>query len=570
MGAVKAMGVLLSLGSGLAAAGLFVVTWLTGDLHLDDQSLAIGSVAILLGLASPLARVARGGLGALGFGSLRDRISSTAFEKSADGQFVFDENGILVCNDAALAMLGATHRDQVEGMHPAKFSPERQANGLRSADLAGDMIAAAMKDGYHRFEWTHCRLDGSIFEVVVTLVGIQVAGRSLLCCYWQDITDRVAARRAEEAERQSAEARRTRELAVAREISTLIGAVSKGDLSQRLETSNKDGFYRTMSEGINTLTDTMHAVVTDLGDVLGALARGDLTRRITKSYQGAFETVKSDVNTTSERLAEIVSRIGGATEAINHASAEVSAGSADLAERTEQQASSLEETAASMEQLSATVRTSAETSRRANQMVGDARQAAERGGVVAGSAIEAMKRIAEASRQITEIIGVSDEIAFQTNLLALNAAVEAARAGDAGKGFAVVAQEVRVLAQRSAQASKEIKTLILNSDHQVQNGVELVKKAGDSLTGIAQGVQQVATLIGDIAVASTEQASALDEINTAVASMDEMTQKNAALVEETSAAAQAMAQQAHELSTMMAFFKAVPTAPTRASRGRRP
>ncbi len=166
-----------------------------------------------------------------------------------------------------------------------------------------------------------------------------------------------------------------------------------------------------------------------------------------------------------------------------------------------------------------------------------------------------MKEISSASRRITDIIGVIDEIAFQTNLLALNAAVEAARAGDAGKGFAVVAQEVRVLAQRSAQASKEIKTLILNSDNQVQNGVELVKKAGGSLSGIVDGVQRVANLIGEIASGSKEQASALDEINTAVAAMDEMTQKNAALVEETTAAAQSMAGQAADLATLVAFFK---------------
>ena len=165
-----------------------------------------------------------------------------------------------------------------------------------------------------------------------------------------------------------------------------------------------------------------------------------------------------------------------------------------------------------------------------------------------------MKQIADASRKITDIIGVIDEIAFQTNLLALNAAVEAARAGDAGKGFAVVAQEVRVLAQRSAQASKEIKTLILNSDGQVRNGVDLVQKAGDSLGGIAKGVEQVAALIREMANASQEQASALDEINSAVAGMDEMTQKNAALVEETTAAAQSMAGQASDLKGLMAFF----------------
>ena len=370
-----------------------------------------------------------------------------------------------------------------------------------------------------------------------------------------------------EAERKAAEAQREREQAIAREIANLIDAVAKGNLNSRIDLAGKDGFYKTMSEGINRLTDTVQGAVTDIARVLGALAEGDLGQRITKEYQGAFDRLKADVNATSAKLGEIVGQISEATEAISQASAEVSSGSADLAERTEQQASSLEETAASMEELGATVRTSAENAQRANRMAGDARGAAEQGGVVAGAAINAMRAIADASRKITDIIGVIDEIAFQTNLLALNAAVEAARAGDAGKGFAVVAQEVRVLAQRSAQASKEIKTLILNSDNQVQSGVELVKKAGDSLAGIVSGVQQVASLIGEIASASAEQASALDEINSAVASMDEMTQKNAALVEETTAAAQSMTGQASDLRSQMAFFK---LAGTGAAAGHRP
>ncbi|PWC72113.1 methyl-accepting chemotaxis protein, partial [Azospirillum sp. TSH58] len=212
------------------------------------------------------------------------------------------------------------------------------------------------------------------------------------------------------------------------------------------------------------------------------------------------------------------------------------------------------------EELGATVRSNADNAQRANGMAADARTAAESGGTVADSAIEAMKRIEASSRKITDIIGVIDEIAFQTNLLALNAAVEAARAGDAGRGFAVVAQEVRNLAQRSAQASKEIKGLILDSDAQVKDGVELVKKAGDALEGIVSGVHQVAGLIAEMASASSEQAAALDEINATVSQMDEMTQKNAALVEETTAAAQAMAGQANDLKGLIGFFKLDPRA----------
>ncbi|MGQ9367348.1 methyl-accepting chemotaxis protein [Azospirillum sp. ST 5-10] len=358
-----------------------------------------------------------------------------------------------------------------------------------------------------------------------------------------------------EAERRAEEAQRARETAIGEEIAGLIDAVSRGDLSRRLDLAGKDGFYKTMSEGINRLTDTVEAVIADLGSVLSALAGGDLDRRIDKDYQGAFQRLKQDVNATSVKLAEIVGQIRQATEAISAAASEVSLGATDLSERTEQQASSLEETAASMEELGATVRSNADNAQRANRMAADARASAESGGGVAESAIEAMRRIEDSSRKITDIIGVIDEIAFQTNLLALNAAVEAARAGDAGRGFAVVAQEVRQLAQRSAQASKEIKSLILDSDGQVRDGVELVKRAGQALDGIVSGVQEVATLIAEMASASSEQATALDEINATVAQMDEMTQKNAALVEETTAAAQSLATQAGDLRTLVGFFK---------------
>ncbi|HRQ81739.1 MAG TPA: methyl-accepting chemotaxis protein, partial [Azospirillaceae bacterium] len=234
------------------------------------------------------------------------------------------------------------------------------------------------------------------------------------------------------AEREQEEAQRRREQAIGAEIAALIDSVSKGELDRRIDLAGKDGFYKTMSEGVNRLTDTVQSVIGDVGDVLSALASGDLTKQVTRDYQGAFGKMKTDVNATSQRLAGIVGDITAAAETIASAAAEVSTGSTDLAERTEQQASSLEETAASMEELSGTVRSNADNAQRANRMAEDARRAAESGGGVAGSAIEAMKRIEDASRKITDIIGVIDEIAFQTNLLALNAAVEAARAGDAG------------------------------------------------------------------------------------------------------------------------------------------
>ncbi len=357
-----------------------------------------------------------------------------------------------------------------------------------------------------------------------------------------------------ENQRRMEQAVREREHEVGQEISDLVESFIAGDLSRRMNTEGRDGILLSMSQHINRLAETVEAIIGDLTIMATALANGDLTQRIDQNYQGAYQKLKNEFNTTSDTLADLVGGIREAIEQISAAANQVSAGSVDLSERTEEQTSSLEQTAASLEELGATVRTSANNAQRANAMVLDARKAAEQGGVVAHSAIDAMKRIAEASRKITDIIGVIDEIAFQTNLLALNAAVEAARAGEAGKGFAVVAQEVRVLAQRSAQASKEIKTLILNSDNQVQHGVELVKKAGTSLTGIVQGVQQVSVLVGEIANSSIEQASALEEINAAVSSMDETTQKNAALVEETTAAAQSMAEQTSDVEQRIMFF----------------
>ena len=465
-----------------------------------------------------------------------------------------------------------------ESQHTALRSTRDEANGtISSATTLEITVATAAAIIGLLFAWLVARsITGPVVEMTSTMTSLAAGNHNISVpaldnqdeigemakaveVFKQNAIEKVrldeAEKRRLEAERKAEEAQRAREQAIGQEIATLIDAVSKGELTSRIDLAGKDGFYRTMSEGINRLTDTVQTAIADITRVVGALAEGDLNQRITASYQGAFDSLKQGINATSEKLTEIVGNITRSTLAITQASAEVSAGSADLAERTEQQASSLEETAASMEELGATVRSASENAQRANRTATDARSSAEQGGVVANQAVDAMKRIEQASRKITEIIGVIDEIAFQTNLLALNAAVEAARAGDAGKGFAVVAQEVRVLAQRSAQASKEIKTLILDSDQQVQSGVDLVKRAGDSLSGIVAGVQQVARLISEIASASSEQATALDEINSAVAAMDEMTQKNAALVEETTAAAQSMTGQAGDLTELVSFFK---------------
>jgi len=257
----------------------------------------------------------------------------------------------------------------------------------------------------------------------------------------------------------------------------------------------------------------------------------------------------------AERVGSTISTIKLSANEVTGASAEISSATTDLSQRTEEQAASLEETSASMEEISATVKKNAENAQQANQLANETHTVAERGGAIVGDAVNAMARIEESSRKISDIIGVIDEIARQTNLLALNAAVEAARAGEAGRGFAVVATEVRSLAQRSSQAAKDIKDLITNSSGQVQEGVELVNRAGASLNEIVESIKKVTAVVSDIANASIEQSSGIEQINKALTQMDEVTQQNSALVEENAATAKTLEQQAKAMDERVAFFR---------------
>jgi len=360
---------------------------------------------------------------------------------------------------------------------------------------------------------------------------------------------------AEEAQRQAEEVQRRREAAIVAEVAEVADAASGGDLERRIDLVGKDGFLLNLCQGVNSLVELTGIALKDVAGVLSGVAEGDLTRRITNQYGGLFGQLKGDVNKTADKLFEIVTNINASSTQITSASTEVAAGSQDLSERSEQQASALEETAASMEELAATVRQNAANAQQANVLAASAREVAASGGAVVADAVDAIGRIEASSQKIGDIVGMIDEIAFQTNLLALNAAVEAARAGDAGKGFAVVAQEVRNLAQRSAQASKEIKSLIGESTGQVKTGADLVKGAGKTLDEILGSVKRVADIVAEIAAASSEQASGIDQVNAAVSQMDEMTQQNAALVEESAASAHALEEQARELTRLMAFFR---------------
>ncbi|WP_454717792.1 methyl-accepting chemotaxis protein [Caulobacter segnis] len=302
-------------------------------------------------------------------------------------------------------------------------------------------------------------------------------------------------------------------------------------------------------------------VVQSLAGSLSRMAQGDLTARIDVAFAGQYGQIKTDFNAAIDSLRETMTTINGAVGGIQGGSQEISSASDDLSRRTEQQAASLEETAAALDEITATVKRSAEGARLASSSASGARTDAERSGHIVGEAVAAMGEIEEGSTQIGQIIGVIDEIAFQTNLLALNAGVEAARAGDAGKGFAVVAQEVRALAQRSADAAKEIKTLIANASSQVERGVHLVGETGRALTGIVGKVAEIDALIGEIASSAQEQSVGLNQVNAAINQMDQVTQQNAAMVEEATAAAAGLKTEAGELARLVGRFRVAGSAP---------
>ncbi len=348
---------------------------------------------------------------------------------------------------------------------------------------------------------------------------------------------------------------RTEEVKIEREIDVMVAAAAAGDFSHRIDTKDKKGFFAKLSEELNRLVDTTQEGLGDITRVLSALAQGDLSQRIDKAYQGAFARLKEDTNQTCDKLSEIVDEISRSADSVLNGADEIARGNADLSQRTEEQASSLEETASSIEEMTGNVQQSSDNAVHANNIAVEARQKAERGGEVVANAVASMETISASSKKIADIIGVIDEIAFQTNLLALNAAVEAARAGEQGRGFSVVAGEVRNLAGRSANAAKEIKNLIQESVNNVARGSELVNESGTTFQDLLTSVENVSSMMRDISESAQEQTSGILQINTAIAQMDEMTQQNAALVEQATAAGENMAEQARSMVSVVGFFK---------------
>ena len=313
--------------------------------------------------------------------------------------------------------------------------------------------------------------------------------------------------------------------------------------------------FRANGQRVNEAAAAQKVVVGALGAGLAKLAENNVTHRIDTAFPSDYESLRVDYNRAMDSVTEVLSAVREAANGINNGAGDIRQASDDLSQRTEQQAASLEETAAAMDEITGTVRETAAGATRANSVVGEARTEAEHSGEVVRRAVDAMSGIERSSSEISEIITVIDGIAFQTNLLALNAGVEAARAGDAGKGFAVVASEVRALAQRSADAAKDVKTKIMASSEQVESGVELVSETGKALQRIIGRISEISDLVGTIAASAEQQSTGLQQVNTAVSEMDGVTQQNAAMVEESTAAARSLAEEATELARQVARFK---------------
>jgi methyl-accepting chemotaxis protein len=357
----------------------------------------------------------------------------------------------------------------------------------------------------------------------------------------------------------AAEAQRVRERAAMMEtlrqsFGDVVDAAVAGDFSQRVTAEFADGELQSLAQSVNKLVETVDRGLSETQSVLAALAEADLSQRMHGDYQGAFARLKDDANAVADKLVEIVSGLKETSRSLKVATGEILSGANDLSERTTKQAATIEETSAAIEQLATAVTHNAERAKEASAVANTVSHTADEGGAVMNQATEAMERITTSSAKISNIIGLIDDIAFQTNLLALNASVEAARAGEAGKGFAVVAVEVRRLAQSAAEASSEVKVLIEQSAGEVKGGSKLVAEAAAKLAAMLEAARSSNELMEGIARESREQATAIEEVNASVRQMDEMTQHNAALVQQTNAAIEQTEAQATELDRIVDVF----------------
>lgn len=454
-----------------------------------------------------------------------DNVSSNVMMGDADGNIIY-------CNEAVLGMMRKA-QDDIRVQLP-NFDAER---------IIGSNIDIFHKKPEHQrrmLESLKTTFRGQIkvgvrsFDLIANPVSDERGTRLGTVVEWNDVTDQLTAER---------------------QVEELIQKASMGELDQRLDTGIYSGFMKNIATGVNQMLDAVVVPLREVQRVLNSLAEGDLTEKMSGDFHGDFAKLNDSLDRSITNLNNMVGEIRGAGSSIATASSEISSGNTTLSQRTEAQAASLEETAASMEEMTSTVRQNADNSEEARKLAADARELAERGGEISNRVVASMDDISSSSSKIAEIISVIDEIAFQTNLLALNAAVEAARAGEQGRGFAVVASEVRSLAQRSASAAKEIKELINDSVAKVDDGSKLVNESGAALKAIMEAINNVSSIISEIAGASREQAIGIEQVNTAVTQMDEGTQQNAALVDEVAAASASMEEQASQLQELVNRFR---------------
>jgi len=446
-----------------------------------------------------------------GFGkatlSVRQQVADFVFTNSPDAYFVIDAGAIVDCNPAMEKLMNLG-RDRLIGLKPELLSPEIQPGGRRSADLGPANVAAALRDGVHRFEWLHQRLDGTPLPMMVTLLAATIAARPVIIAFWSDMRATAALREAE----------------------------------------------RSAREAQDNLTRQQARVVESLARALSRLAHRDLTVRLDADFDAGYGQIGADFNAAAEALGQAMAAVGGAVDGLKSGAAEIGGTIGNLARQSERQAASLQDTVASLDAIATVVTGAAHSAQRSAEISASARKGAERGGEVVREAIVAVAGIEKSSQQIGQIVSVIDEIAFQTNLLALNAGVEAARAGDAGRGFAVVAQEVRGLAQRSAEAAREIKALIASSRSEVGRGVELVGKTGAALDRVVIEITEINGLASAVAGAVREQAASLSRVNAAIGEADQLVQRTTAMVEEAAAASAALAEEAAQLALLVDRF----------------
>lgn len=496
---------------------------------------AIGAVALVA--AAVVAALALRGRGAAFAALDAERadasLKAVALDHSSSNTMIADDNlhivYVLPALERSLARSADWWRSQPTPVEATKLVGLNIDVFHKNAVRVRDMLRR-MDDVYT----TRIAFDERVFELRVTPLFLENGARNGFVVEWVEKTETLKA---------------------LREIAEVVEGVSAGDFSRRLDPAKAAPENRPLVEGVNAIAGVVGDFLSRLDGVLTGMADGDLTRRMDGGYGGQFRHLADAVNAAIARLSALVAEIKTTGVALRAATAEIAQSSGDLSSRAESQAASLEETAATMEQMASTVRSNADNADRSKTIADDAAHRADQGKAVVRDAVSAMDLIQSSAKRIGEITTLIDSIAFQTNLLALNASVEAARAGDAGRGFAVVASEVRLLAQRSAEAARDIKGLISESSAHVGKGVDLVQRSGAALDAIAASIGDLAAKVGEITSATREQSSGVEEISAAVMRMDELTQQNAGLAEESAMAARTLDDNAAQLAALVDVFR---------------